>query len=249
MKKLFAIIITLLAVLPALADSPKIVAHRGYWKAASGAQNSIEALAKADTAGIWGAEFDVWLTPDDVLVVNHNRVFKGVNMETSPIDSILAVTLANGETLPTLEAYLQEAQQHPDLHLVFELKPMVSGIEREDEAARRVAEMIQAYGLADRTDIISFSINMCLTFKKVGPKQCEVYYLGGNIAPKEIKRLCLDGIDYSGGDIDAHPDWVQQAHDLGLKVNVWTIDKPESKRRYADMGVDFITTNTPTQTE
>lgn len=245
MKKFIAIIM-LLAALPAWADGPKIVAHRGYWKAASGAQNSIEALAKADTAGIWGSEFDVWLTPDDVLVVNHNRVFKGVNMESSPADSILAVVLANGETLPTLDAYLQEAQKHPDLRLVLELKPMISGIEREDEAARRVAEMITAYGVENRTDIISFSINMCLTFKKIGPKTCDVYYLGGNIAPKEIKRLCLDGIDYSGGDLDAHPEWIQQAHDLGLKVNVWTIDKPETKQHFTDLGVDFITTNTPT---
>lgn len=245
MKKILAIAM-LLASLAAWAQGPKIVAHRGYWKAASGAQNSIEALAKADTVGVWGTEFDVWLTPDDVLVVNHNREYQGVNMETSPADSILAVALANGETLPTLEAYLQEALKHPNLHLVLELKPMISGIEREDEAARRVAEMIKAYGLQDRTDIISFSINMCLTFKKVGPKECEVYYLGGNIAPKEIKRLCLDGIDYNGGDLNGHPEWIQQAHDLGLKVNVWTVDKPETKQHFAEMGVDFITTNTPT---
>ena len=27
--------------------------------------------------------------------------------------------------------------------------------------------------------------------------------------------------------IKKHPEWIKEAHDLGLKVNVWTVDETE----------------------
>lgn len=38
---------------------------------------------------------------------------------------------------------------------------------------------------------------------------------------------------------------MKQAHDLGLEVNVWTIDKSEDMRYFIDLGVDYITTDYP----
>ena len=47
--------------------------------------------------------------------------------------------------------------------------------------------------------------------------------------------------------IKKHPEWVKQAHDLGLKVNVWTVNKEEDMQAMLDLGVDFITTNNPVE--
>lgn len=70
------IIITLLAIFGLAqgmtAGNPKIVAHRGYWKTEGSAQNSIRSLVKADSIGVYGSEFDVWLSADDKLIVNHD---------------------------------------------------------------------------------------------------------------------------------------------------------------------------------
>lgn len=44
-----------------------------------------------------------------------------------------------------------------------------------------------------------------------------------------------------------HPEWVEQAHKLGLEVNVWTVDEEEDMRYFIDLGVDYITTNFPEQ--
>ena len=52
-----------------MAELPKVIAHRGYWKTPSSAQNSLRALELADSIGVYGSEFDVWLTKDDVLIV------------------------------------------------------------------------------------------------------------------------------------------------------------------------------------
>ncbi|MDE6543919.1 MAG: glycerophosphodiester phosphodiesterase, partial [Muribaculaceae bacterium] len=63
--------------------------------------------------------------------------------------------------------------------------------------------------------------------------------------PRKLKALGLDGADYHYNVIYKNPEWVQQAHDLGMKVNVWTVDKVEDMKKLIDMNVDFITTNEP----
>lgn len=224
----------------------EIVAHRGYWKAAAGAQNSIEALRKAGDAGMYASEFDVWRTPGGSLVVNHDRKKGGADMLESPDSEILAVTLANGETIPTLEEYLQAALDYPQMRLVLELKPLDT-LKNEDTAAAEVVALLEKYGVTDRTDIISFSINACVAFVKLCP-QLPVYYLDGDLAPKKIKELGLAGIDYNRRTIDNHPDWIEECHRLGLKVNVWTVDDAREMQKFAAMGVDFITTNNPETT-
>ena len=47
--------------------------------------------------------------------------------------------------------------------------------------------------------------------------------------------------------IDAHPEWVGECRQLGLSVNVWTVNAPRDMERYVRMGVDFITTNRPVE--
>jgi glycerophosphoryl diester phosphodiesterase len=38
---------------------------------------------------------------------------------------------------------------------------------------------------------------------------------------------------------------VALARDLGLSVNVWTVDEPDQIRRLAELGVDGVVTNVP----
>ena len=47
------------------------------------------------------------------------------------------------------------------------------------------------------------------------------------------------------GVIKKHPEWIKEAHDLGLKVNVWTVDETEEMKWLIEQKVDFITTNEP----
>ena len=53
------------------------------------------------------------------------------------------------------------------------------------------------------------------------------------------------GLDYHMGVIKKHPEWIKEAHDLGLKVNVWTVDETEEMKWLIEQKVDFITTNEP----
>lgn len=246
MKKFVFSVAALLIAAVSLAQ-PKVIAHRGYWTAPESAQNSLTSFTKADAIGVFGSEFDVWMTADDKLIVNHDKIYKGtkINMEKDSAKEITLIVLPNGENIPTLEQYLELALTKPNTRLILEMKSL-SDFKREDLAAEKIVKELKKYKLVERTDIICFSLNACLAFKKLLP-DTKIYYLNGDLAPKSIQRLGLAGIDYSDKVLRKHPEWVKEAHELGLEVNVWTVDKEEDMKYFIDLGVDYITTNYPEQ--
>lgn len=229
----------------AVIAQPKVIAHRGYWTAPESAQNSLASFTKADAIGVYGSEIDVWLTADNKLIVNHDRRYKGtdVDMEKSTAKEITAIVLPNGENIPTFDAYLKLVASKPDTRLILEMKSL-SDYNREDLAAEMIVKELKKYKVLDRTDIIAFSINACLAFKKLLP-DTKIYYLNGDLPPKSIKKLGLAGIDYSMGVLRKHPKWVKEAHEQGLEVNVWTVDSEEDMKYFIGQGVDYITTDYP----
>ena len=244
-KKLILAAAMLLTGSAAVAAQPKVISHRGYWTAPNSAQNSLASFTKADSVGVFGPEIDVWLTADDKLIVNHDRVYKGtdINMEKSTLKEITSIVLPNGENIPTLDAYLRLVATKPNTRLILEMKSL-SDLKREDLAAEKIIKALRKYNLLDRTDIIAFSINACLAFKKLMPDG-RIFYLNGDLAPRSIKKLGLTGIDYSMSVLRKNPKWVEQAHKEGLEVNVWTVDTEEDMRYFIDLGVDYITTDYP----
>ena len=244
-KKLILAAAMLLTGSAAVAAQPKVISHRGYWTAPNSAQNSLASFTKADSVGVFGSGIDVWLTADDKLIVNHDRVYKGtdINMEKSTLKEITSIVLPNGENIPTLDAYLRLVATKPNTRLILEMKSL-SDLKREDLATEKIVKALRKYNLLDRTDIIAFSINACLAFKKLMPDG-RIFYLNGDLAPRSIKKLGLTGIDYSMSVLRKNPKWVEQAHKEGLEVNVWTVDSEEDMKYFIGLGVDYITTDYP----
>ena len=129
--------------------------------------------------------------------------------------------------------------------LILEIKAQYSQ-SHEDSLVRETVEMVKAKGLENRTDYISFSGNACLLLKKLCPKS-SVSYLNGDWDPQTIKDKGLDGIDYHYRVLASHPEWIKQCHDLGLTVNVWTVNDLNDIDGFIKAGVDFITTNKPVE--
>ena len=235
----------------------KIVAHRGLWK--DNAENSIASLREAQHFGCWGSEFDLHLTADDAVVVNHDRVVDGMDIQQSTLAEVKEKKLANGERIPTLAEYMAQAAHSRECMPVLELKPQ-SSPEREDILIRKCLDALRP--APQRSNIppeyaafvrrpeptkvvfISFSRHICRELARLAPGYT-VQYLEGYLSPAQLHADGITGIDYLYSVFYKHPEWVKEAHDLGMSVNVWTVDGADDIRRMRDLGVDQITTNDP----
>lgn len=126
----------------------------------------------------------------------------------------------------------------------MELKALNSK-KRETKAVQEILALVTKMGLETVWNI-SLSLHAMKEFIRLAPAGTPVFYLNGELSPKELKDLGAAGLDYHMGVIKKHPEWIKEAHDLGLKVNVWTVDKAEDMKWLIDQKVDFITTNEPT---
>lgn len=107
-------------VAPVVPEAPaqcsnKIVAHRGgaMELGESVPDNSIAALEYAEELGCYASECDIYVTKDNRVVVAHvdgDGKINGYYPFEATLDQLRAAgTLANGEQLPTLEDYLDNA--------------------------------------------------------------------------------------------------------------------------------------------
>ena len=235
----------------------KIVAHRGYWE--GNAENSVASFRKAQEFGLWGSEFDIHLTADGVPVVHHNQTIGELDIQKSNYEDVRANRLANGEHVPTLAEYMAQAARSRECMPVLELKPQTT-VEREDELVDKCLQALRpaaprnvppefasfARRSSEPTKVvfISFSHHICQELAKKAPGYT-VQYLSGDLSPAQLHAEGINGIDYHYSVFQEHPEWVKEAHDLGMSVNVWTVDEPADIRAMRDLGVDQITTNKP----
>ena len=232
-------------LLSSCASGPQVIAHRGFWKTDGSAQNSISSLQNAGRIGAYGSEFDVNLTADGVLVVNHDFTYKDLVIADTDYAVLRdpSLRLANGEIIPSLDEYFEAALAYPKMQLIFELKSE-GDPDYEARALPATVEAIRKYGLEKRIEFISFSLSACVEFARLMPEN-RVEYLGGEIAPAELHAMGISGIDYEYTVFDRHPEWVEEAHKLGMIVNTWTVNQEEDIVRMLGYGVDQITTNEP----
>ena len=225
------------------SDSPKVIAHRGYWRQQGAVQNSLSSLRAAADAGVYGSEFDVQITADGVVIVNHDAHLGGLPIATSRYDQLSQSRLGNGESVPTLANYLDEARKYTDLKIILEIKNQASD-SVEAVLVGKAMEMVEASGLAQRVQYISFSQFVCDEIIR-RCKTADVAYLGGDMPPAEAKEHGYSGIDYSMDVLRKHPEWSDEAHKLGLMVNVWTIRTENQLKSVLTLNPDFITTDIP----
>lgn len=245
-KKTLISALALVACIIGIQAQTQVIAHRGFWKTEGSAQNSIAALEKAAEERLYGSEFDVQVTLDGKLIVNHDAKFQGFVIAETPFKELKKIKLKNGEKLPTLKKYLKAGKKQ-DIQLILEIKSHKSK-EVEDKMAADIVKMVKKMGLQKQVEYIAFSLNICEQLAKL-TSESEIAYLNGNLSPAELKKKGINGIDYNQKVLEKHPEWVEEAHRLGMKVNVWTVNKEDMMRKFIDMKVDYITTDYPLETQ
>ena len=222
----------------------KVIAHRGYWDTAGACRNSRRSLQNALDLNVYGSETDVWLTADGVMMVNHDATFSGVRLETSTAEQCKALTLSNGEKMPTLEEFLVMMQSYEGpTKLIIEVKTH-SDPARGQAAADSTVSMVKRLGVEDKVEYIAFSLDICKRLAQIDP-EAKVAYLNGGMSPAQLHQFGITGLDYTAANYRNNPSWVTSARSLGMTTNVWTINSEAEIIEMNNMDIDYITTDNP----
>lgn len=221
----------------------KVIAHRGAWKKKGLPENSIASLKEAVRLGCYGSEFDVHMTSDSILVINHDPEFLGMSIPGSTYAQLLEKKMSNGEQIPTLEAYLKEGMKQKKTKLILELKPSKISTARDLEMTKKSVTLVKALKAEQWVDYISFSYDILKEVLVLQPK-ANVAYLNGDVSLEKMKEDHFYGADYHFS-VYKKGDWFAKSKELGLTLNAWTVNTAEEMNWLLDNEVEFITTNEP----
>lgn len=254
MKNLFlGVYIALLASCTATKKSPSaikfadnpVIAHRGAWKKNNLPENSIASLKEAIRLGCTGSEFDIWMTADDSLVINHDPHYNKLTIEKTKYEDLLVFKLSNGEKIPTLKEYLLAGlDNNKQTMLVLEIKPSTISVDRGRLVASKVVQLVKELNAAAMSAYISFDYEILKKIMEIDPK-ASTQYLKGDIEPTQLKKDKMTGLDYHFSVFKRQPTWAEEAIKEKLILNAWTVNDATEMNLLLDIGFHYITTNEP----
>lgn len=235
----------------------EIIAHRGA--SAEAPENTLAAIQLGWAQGADAVEIDVHFSKDGHIVVIHDdntRKTAGLRRKVAAqtLGELKKLDVGSwkspkyrGESIPTLSEAFATIPRG---------KRMFVEIKCGRECIGRFAEDFRASGLRPNQVVpIGFSLED-MTRLKQAVRELEACWIvefkrtlrgwspkAGKLIDK-VKAAGLDGLDVSGkGPVDRA--FVDEIHQAGLKLYIWTVDDPAKARFLIDAGVDGITTNRP----
>lgn len=246
----------------ATAPAQLIVAHRGASYDAP--ENTLAAFRLAWAQGADAIEGDFHLTQDGRIACIHDADTKRVtdnaaswNVTETAWERLRTLDVGrwkgeafSGEKIPSLAEVL--AVVPPDKKFYLEIK---GGPDRVEPIAR----VLSAGPLKpDQIVIITFNAETVARVRERLPEIKTYWLVGykqdektGDWKPTLDEILpTLDRIRAHGLSTQANAEivdevFVQHLRSAGYEFHVWTIDDPDSARRFRDLGADSITTNRP----
>jgi glycerophosphoryl diester phosphodiesterase len=258
-KKLLCITIVSTVLILGLAVNKNkclIVAHRGA--SFDAPENTVAAIKLAWQMKSPASECDIYLSKDNKIMVMHDAN----TLRTTGVAMMIKDT--NSDDLRKLDAGSLKSEKYkgekiPYLQELIETlspgKKLFVEIKCGTEVMPYLEKVINETGKRKQIVIIGFNSDVVSQAKKTFP-DIPVYWLvySGQDDNKQwipysedliakAKADSLDGLDVYYAPLTA--DFVQKAHQAGLKIFVWTVDAPQDVEKMRSFGVDGITTNKP----
>ena len=230
------------------STKPIAFAHRGG--ASDAPENTMPAFQRAMDLGYRYIETDVHSTKDGVLLAFHDDDLlrtcgqPGLISEMT-YDEVKHFRINGLEPIPLMQE-------------IFDAWPnaMVNIDCKADSALLPLTAALRGPGILDRVCVGSFSDKRLATLRETfGPSLCT------SLGPREVAKLRVRSwvgpvrsfpgayaaqVPHKQGPLTiTDQKLVDEAHDSGLKVHVWTIDDPTEMHQLFDLGVDGIMTDRP----
>jgi len=238
------------------------VAHRGG--AGLAPENTLAAFRAGLGEQADALELDVHLSSDGELVVMHDPALARTTDAAGEVGQKTLAELRKldasarwfgppigSQLIPTLQEVVDLAKGRASLQIEIKVKADGS---RYPGIESKVVETLRQSGMVDQAVVLSFDFPTLTTVRGLEPRlrTCALIsraYLqsvgkrGPAVVAAEISDL---GAAFAGVD----KSWLteplyKELRSRGLGVGVWTVDDPADMKRFAAMGVDFITSNRP----
>lgn len=228
---------------PTLPDL-KLIAHRGAWKDRGCLENTFKAFDRAREVGVWGLEFDVRFTKDDVPVIHHDETLLRTFGRPLLIENLTLSTLRHeAPDIPTLAETV--AEYGKSMHLFIEIKDSRDRL--TDLRLKRIFDPCENTGLRPEENyhLMSFDTETLEALnKRVGLSRRALVSIA-TTNPTEISDYTLNH-DLKG--FTCHWLMMSQAilhrhHSINQLCGVGFANSKKSLHREWARGVDWVFTN------
>lgn len=213
------------------------IGHRGA--RAYEPENTLRSFKKALELGVDAVELDVRRTKDGEIVVIHDakvdRTTNGKGLVSDlTLKEIKQLVTEKGEKIPTLEEALDFLDKK--VKILIELK--------ETDLENRVLNSIHEKGLEKKVIIVSFLEEALRKVRELNDE------METGLIYTRHKNPIKTALELRANYLlplyrFTHTTNVQKAHENGLKLIVWTINKQEEVSEYVKKGVDGIASDKP----
>jgi glycerophosphoryl diester phosphodiesterase len=233
---------------------PLAIAHRGGMGLAP--ENTLAAFGRATALGLTHLETDVRTTRDGHVVCFHDPALRRVTGHPGRVaDLDLAdlrrLRVGGTDRIPTL---VEAMASFPDARFAIDLKDEASigAMARLLRGNPGWAERVLVAGAwsrwLDRLRDEAPGVTTALGWRSLTTL---IACSRGGVRPPGLRTDVLAGGAFAHvpirlGRLPVHSERViRRAHELGIRVVVWTVDDPAAMRALLDMGVDGIITDRP----
>jgi len=213
-----------------------VFAHRGCTEGFT--ENTIDAFAEARRLGADGVELDVRLTADGALAIHHDADIPGMGpVAALGVSDLPAHVPLLADVLAVCEGMV--------VNVEIKNAPQDPGWDATEAVAALTAAAIGEAGWTSRVLVSSFQM-ATLRAVRAADGRLALGALWGFATGAEPALVAAA----EAGCVAVHPFvssvdtvLVDQAHAMGLAVNVWTVNAPEDLRAMVAAGADTVITD------
>ena len=218
-----------------------IWAHRGA--SADAPENTLAAFQRAYELGADGVELDVQLTADGRVVCLHDETLDRTTSGSGPL------------ARHTLDEVRELDASYGNLAFATELGPtgmtvnveLKNSVEPYPGLEQAVLALVEEAGMADRVVYSTFNhISATALARSSQPSRVGLLFEDVLAEPWHYAdHLGVRALNPNWKYVSYAPETIARCHDLGLAVNVWTVDDATVARTMVDLGADALITNRP----